>query len=235
MLSRAARECDYQVVGSHQGDDFGYLLKRCRDLGFDYCATGIQLPLPVSAPKTVLENNYSAAWQAEYARSNYLANDPTIPYALITCGPVLWSHTYSRARPFWEDAAGHGVEHGVSIAMRHHSGALGMLSLARGHDKVCHREFAQFSLEVIRLGEMFAVTKFAQTVERLLPESIVVLTAREKEVLKWTADGKTSEEAAGILNKSVNTVNFHIKQTLTKLNAVNKTQAVVKALILKLL
>ncbi|AWG45906.1 hypothetical protein AM586_28055 [Massilia sp. WG5] len=82
---------------------------------------------------------------------------------------------------------------------------------------------------------MFAVTKFAQTVERLLPESIVVLTAREKEVLKWTADGKTSEEAAGILNISVNTVNFHIKQTLTKLNAVNKTQAVVKALILKLL
>jgi DNA-binding CsgD family transcriptional regulator len=82
---------------------------------------------------------------------------------------------------------------------------------------------------------MFVVSKFAETVENLLPEAKVGLTAREKEILRWTADGKTSDDISKILSLSVNTVNFHIKQTQAKLNAVNKTQAVVKALMLHLI
>ncbi len=34
---------------------------------------------------------------------------------------------------------------------------------------------------------------------------------REKEILKWTAEGKTSAEIAMILSISENTVNFHQK------------------------
>ncbi len=46
---------------------------------------------------------------------------------------------------------------------------------------------------------------------------------REKEILKWTAEGKTSAEIAMILSISENTVNFHQK-TCRKINAPNKTQ-----------
>ncbi|CAI6174379.1 LuxR C-terminal-related transcriptional regulator [Escherichia coli] len=47
---------------------------------------------------------------------------------------------------------------------------------------------------------------------------------REKEILKWTAEGKTSAEIAMILSISENTVNFHQKNMRKKINAPNKTQ-----------
>jgi len=68
--------------------------------------------------------------------------------------------------------------------------------------------------------------------KRRLPHS---LTEREVSVLKWTAAGKTSAEIGIILGISTRTVNFHITTALTKLDAVNKTQAVVKAVMLGLL
>jgi LuxR family transcriptional regulator len=53
--------------------------------------------------------------------------------------------------------------------------------------------------------------------------------------LRWTAAGKTSSEVGTILGISARTVNYHIASILLKLEAVNKTQAVVKAVMLNLL
>jgi DNA-binding NarL/FixJ family response regulator len=61
------------------------------------------------------------------------------------------------------------------------------------------------------------------------------LTERERDVLRWTAAGKTSSETGMILGISARTVNYHMTSILLKLNAVNKTQAVVKAVMLDLL
>jgi len=55
------------------------------------------------------------------------------------------------------------------------------------------------------------------------------LTSREVECLHWMAAGKTSGEIAIILAISESTVNFHLKNTLTKLNSNNRVQAVAKA------
>ncbi|WP_408646091.1 LuxR C-terminal-related transcriptional regulator [Zymobacter palmae] len=61
------------------------------------------------------------------------------------------------------------------------------------------------------------------------------LSEREKEVLKWSGDGKTADEIAQILNLSHSTINFHLRKTMYKLNAPNKTNAIVKAIYLNLL
>lgn len=61
------------------------------------------------------------------------------------------------------------------------------------------------------------------------------LTDRERQVLRWTAAGKTSSETGAILGISTRTVNYHVNGILLRLNAVNKTQAAVKAVILDLL
>ena len=61
------------------------------------------------------------------------------------------------------------------------------------------------------------------------------LSDRERQVLRWTAAGKTSSETGAILGISARTVNYHMTSILLKLNAVNKTQAVVKAVTLDLL
>jgi len=61
------------------------------------------------------------------------------------------------------------------------------------------------------------------------------LTKREVEILRWTAQGKSSEEIASILYLSVNTINYHIKKSTSKLGTTNKTAAAVKASLLGLL
>jgi LuxR family transcriptional regulator len=61
------------------------------------------------------------------------------------------------------------------------------------------------------------------------------LTKREVEILRWTAQGKSSEEIASVLHLSINTINYHIKKSIAKLEAPNKTAAAVKAAVLGLL
>lgn len=56
------------------------------------------------------------------------------------------------------------------------------------------------------------------------------LTKRELEILQWIKEGKTGWEISVITKISENTVRFHIKNILKKLDAVNKTHAVAKAI-----
>ena len=71
-----------------------------------------------------------------------------------------------------------------------------------------------------RLAEIGAAWKTGQ----------VTLTEREIQCLSWTAAGKTSLEIAEILGLSEHTVNHYLNQVTRKLEAVNRTQAVVKAI-----
>lgn len=56
------------------------------------------------------------------------------------------------------------------------------------------------------------------------------LTAREIEVLQWTAEGKTSAEIAVIMGLSEHTVNHYATLATQKLGCANRTQAVVYAM-----
>ena len=61
------------------------------------------------------------------------------------------------------------------------------------------------------------------------PEGNRVLTQRELDCLFWTAQGHTSSETAEVLAIKTETARKHIKNAIKKLNARNKTQAVVIA------
>jgi len=56
------------------------------------------------------------------------------------------------------------------------------------------------------------------------------LTQREIDCLNWTAAGKTSVEISDILSLSEHTVNHYLNRATKKLDTVNRTQAVAKAL-----
>ena len=66
----------------------------------------------------------------------------------------------------------------------------------------------------------------------MMPEVDARLTEREIEVLRWTADGKTSAETSEILKISERTVNFHVANAMVKFNFASKTAAVVRAVAL---
>jgi DNA-binding CsgD family transcriptional regulator len=56
------------------------------------------------------------------------------------------------------------------------------------------------------------------------------LTQREIDCLNWTAAGKTSVEISDILSLSEHTINHYLNRATKKLNTVNRTQAVARAL-----
>lgn len=60
------------------------------------------------------------------------------------------------------------------------------------------------------------------------------LTDREKECLFWAAEGKTSWETAKILQISKRTIIFHLQNATRKLNAVNRQNAIARAVVLGL-
>jgi DNA-binding NarL/FixJ family response regulator len=62
------------------------------------------------------------------------------------------------------------------------------------------------------------------------PQSDIHLTDREREVLTWVGRGKTSSEIAIILGVRERTVNFHCDQAMKRLDVMNRTQAVAKAI-----
>ncbi len=64
---------------------------------------------------------------------------------------------------------------------------------------------------------------------------VKAMSKREIECLKLTASGCTSEDIARVLKLSVHTANQYLTQSTQKLNAVNRMQAVAKALRLGLI
>ena len=67
------------------------------------------------------------------------------------------------------------------------------------------------------------------------PAAAGVLTAREIEILKWLYHGKSNVEIGMILGISPLTVKNHVQKILRKLNVLNRTQAVGKALASRIL
>jgi transcriptional regulator EpsA len=62
-----------------------------------------------------------------------------------------------------------------------------------------------------------------------------VITEREVEIMRWVREGKSNQEIGVILGISPLTVKNHVQKILRKLQASNRTQAVAKAIALKLL
>jgi transcriptional regulator EpsA len=66
------------------------------------------------------------------------------------------------------------------------------------------------------------------------PVKTGLLTPREQQILQWIYHGKSNIEIGMILEISPLTVKNHVQKTLRKLNVLNRTQAVGKALALRL-
>jgi DNA-binding CsgD family transcriptional regulator len=85
------------------------------------------------------------------------------------------------------------------------------------------------------LAHHFHSVVFAKFKDPFPQNKTAGLSDRELECLGWAAQGKSAEDVAAILDRSVETVRVHLKHAYRKLNAVNRTQAVAKAMHLGLI
>jgi LuxR family quorum-sensing system transcriptional regulator SolR len=215
---------------------FNQLATIAQEMGFEYCAYGIQMPVPISRPAVIMFNNYSKEWQECYEKSGYLEIDPTVQHGLKNTLPIVWSHEVFESAPeLWEDARGHGLHFGWAQSSRDASGAVGLLTLARSEEQLTDSELYANKAKMAWLTQFAHAGMARILIPNYIPETLVTMTAREKEVLRWTAEGKTAYEIGQILAVSERTVNFHINNVVSKLDASNKTQAAVKAATLGML
>lgn len=215
---------------------FKHIADTAAEMGFEYCAYGIQMPVPISRPAVAMFSNYSREWQECYHSRHYIEIDPTVKHALRSMLPILWSEDLFEVAPeLWEEAQAHGLHFGWAQGARDASGAIGMLTLARSTGELSERELYANREKMAWLTQFAHAGMARVIIPRLAPETLVAMTAREREVLRWTAEGKTAYEISQILTVSERTVNFHINNVVSKLGASNKTQAAVKAAALGML
>jgi LuxR family quorum-sensing system transcriptional regulator SolR len=213
-------------------------------IGFDHCAYVLRLPLRLSEPKTVMLSTYPLEWQQRYISEGYQAVDPIVLYGSKSLIPLVWTEDmFCNAEELGEDTPARGFAtdgpsrlcHGWTQSCIDMRGIRGMLTLIRSAEPLSDDELREHGYRMVWLAQIVHQCMCNLISKHMLPETTIHLTAREKEVLRWTAEGKTSGEIAKIISLAERTVNFHIARSMAKLNCVNKTSVTVKAALLGLL
>jgi transcriptional regulator EpsA len=131
--------------------------------------------------------------------------------------------------------ATHLLAHGTHDA----NGAMAsFFVLACGPGSVGPRQvyFAQLAVPFLHTAWLRSlVNGRSKDLDRLKPPVGTSITVREREILKWIYLGKSNIEIGAILGISPLTVKNHVQKILRKLDVLNRTQAVGKALALRIL
>lgn len=227
---RLVNEC----VGDTQ--TFSTVVSEAQRLGFEFCSFGMKSPVPLVAPKVAWCSNYPPAWQARYNECQYLRVDPTVAHAIVSDESVVWSDEVFAACPdLRREAGAHGLVHGWAQPRRDARGMVSLLTLARREPPLEPAELAHKADRLQWLSHLCHEGMLKAWGQVLAASVEGELTAREREVLRWSCEGKTSSEVAQILGVTEATVNFHTRAACAKLGATNRTAAAVRAALMGLL
>ncbi|MBS0199194.1 MAG: LuxR family transcriptional regulator [Proteobacteria bacterium] len=225
------------IGGTSQEELFAKIISFGREVGFERCAYGVRAPFPISNPKIIMLNNYPLAWQQVYQEKGYLLVDPAVRHGLNSISPYVWSGFDKKSEeiPFWEDATSHGIVSGWAQPVQAPNGIRGMFTVTRSADPITDGEIRDRMPKLLWLSQVAHYGLSRHLVQRPNAARLEELTQRELEVMRWIAEGKTSSEIAMILSIAERTVNFHTTCAMTKLEAPNRTAAVVRAVLLGLI
>ncbi|WP_376749593.1 LuxR family transcriptional regulator [Stutzerimonas nitrititolerans] len=202
---------------------------------FDFCAYGQMLP-GINQKIIMRCNNYPHEWNNTYDENGYIDIDPTVSYAQQSSSSVIWPASleslFDMEKEFWAAAWEFGIRYGAGFPVHCRDTGISMLSFSKRCENVPEQHFERYETRIRWLAESLSCANvLAQLPEATLPK----LTSREREVLTWTAVGKSACDVAAILNITERTANFHLSNVMYKLDSVNKTQAAVKAVRLSLI
>jgi LuxR family quorum-sensing system transcriptional regulator SolR len=222
----------------------GHMGPLVKQLGFDHFAYVMKIDLMLTRPSHLILTDYPAEWVQHYVAGNYFECDPVLAAAQRSSLPVLWDSISvqvnggtlgKRQCRMWREAARHGLCHGITLSVRGDCGFGGVFSLARSERLDLT---AEAFITLVGWAQLLAGIVHAAVVRIDLPDAVpeigVVLTERELQCLQWSGDGKTAWEISQILNISERTAVFHLNNAVAKLGAVNRTQAITRAMSLGL-
>ncbi|MER9338804.1 LuxR family transcriptional regulator [Mesorhizobium sp. M0293] len=174
---------------------------------------------------------YPDKWQERCVQMGYNKIDPIVKTIRKRAGAFRWSEVYEdkstteAERRIFDEAATFGLRSGISVPLHRPNGSFAIVSFAQVLDREIHNTTITY-LELVALHFHLRVAELTNSGVTDTP----ALSPREKECISWVARGKSSWEIGRILKISDNTVNFHIKNVLRKLNVSNRTVAAIEAI-----
>lgn len=197
-----------------------------------------QEALGLSKLAPAISANVPDEWVRHYMAEKYEAFDPVLLRAPLQTEPLVWDDILTedrlspKQRRLLFESREAGLFDGVSFPLHGPRGETYVLSLAAERARESRREHLPM-LQMRAAQFLIACSRFAGHAET--GSDAVRITDRERECLTWTARGKSAWTIGKILGVSEHTVIFHLKQSMIKLGAANRMQAVVSALRLGLI
>nr|MBF0681503.1 autoinducer binding domain-containing protein [Pseudomonas sp.] len=185
----------------------------------------------------VLLSGWSEEWYERYTRQGYVHLDPVARHCFSTTLPFDWSDApYDReadlpARRVMEEAREFDMDEGFCVPIHMEGGMQGVVSLVGDTSQLDDKD--RLELHMLALyahGQLrFLNSRPSNRSARR------AITARESEVLKWVAAGKTASEIADITGLSQRTVNQHCENAQKRMGTNNRVHTVVEAIRHKLI
>ncbi len=204
--------------------------KAFTDLGFgNFVVSG--LPNPRQRFKQVcLAHRWPLGWFELYEERNFVHYDPVASHCRATMDPFLWSEApltvddEPMALQVMNLAGDFGMKQGFCLPIHGVESLEACISLSTSETDLDPK-----IRPMLHLMGMYTFGKLRVLLDIERPRARVRLTPREREVLSWTAVGKSAWETGQILSITKRTVDMHVMAAATKLGARNKTQAVALA------
>jgi len=179
-----------------------------------------------------ISHSYPQDWIEYYMANDYVRLDPVRLHGLSTRFAFTWSDMMRfrdltpEQKTLMKQGEDAGLHDGLALAFHGPMGEVYGIGMA---SSMANPEVDKHLKEIQVLSTQFHVLYSAlhdhgQTV------SDTVLTARESEVLKWCAAGKSNWAIGEILGITEHGVDFHVRNILRKLDSDTRVTAVVKAL-----
>ena len=205
---------------------FSILSRVSLDLGFPYCAFGYGNRVPFCARNIVIKSSYPEPWKSRYREMRYLRTDPIANLESGDLTPAIWTDAlFTDAKHLWDEARSAGLAIGISQPCWGTRGQFGVYSLARDSTPLAACEIKALRPFLLALGQLSMSCIDRVSDWQSSAATGAKLTQREIEILRWTADGKSAKGISNVLDISVDTVNFHLKNCKRKLNAPSKASA----------
>lgn len=183
-----------------------------------------------SMPGIVLAHRIPAELFKVYLERRYADIDPSMRHLRRTSEPFKWLDVpYSperepRAAELKALVTDFGLAQGFFVPIPSPAGTFGNVWMAGPKPELTAR-----TKPALHLIALYAFDRVHRLVGRQ-PDQRPQLTAREQEVLVWTAAGKSAWEIGEILGIAKRTVDSHAQSAFRKLGAANRTQAVAIAM-----
>lgn len=191
----------------------------------------------VALSRLIVATTLPAEYVAEFDRAKLLHKCPVAPMIAESALPFSWSiddkdplRGLNFAKQLLDLQRRFRIPTHVAMGLNSVDGDRFVLDFAGVRPILRQAELNEIGMLSLHAFDVFDRIRRASNAATSIP-----LTSRELEVVRWTAQGKTSVEIGRILSLSDHTVNAYMTNAIKKLDCVNRTQLVAKAIRLKLI